>query len=194
MESAGGNSKAERAPRADGNGPESSAGKRPAAALVFNADGDLIEADHGARFLLRISGDGQSHNLTRTALRLLGPRAERMMILFRRMMRQRPRTVRVPFSLNDLDGRVTVSPGDEASLGEELPEPPMVTKVVREAYLNPSAGTPIRASKGERIIGTRGGSATLYRRRVGRGQFIYIGWPISSSLTSVLMSAARSAW
>lgn len=40
----------------------------------------------------------------------------------------------------------------------------------------------IRASKGELIIGNDAGLTTLYRVRVGRGQLIYVGWDIASSL------------
>lgn len=49
-------------------------------------------------------------------------------------------------------------------------------------YLNARAAIPFPANKGERIIGSRGGQATLYRLRVGKGQLIYLGWEISAAL------------
>jgi hypothetical protein len=65
----------------------------------------------------------------------------------------------------------------------ELAEPPKeVTKVVPLAYLAPGNVLAIRAKKGEALIGRQGGGASLYRLRVGKGQFIYVGWRISDSL------------
>jgi len=40
------------------------------------------------------------------------------------------------------------------------------------------------ATKGERILGTAAGSTVLYRLRVGKGQFIYIGWDVAGALPS----------
>jgi len=76
-------------------------------------------------------------------------------------------------------GGLEVTPEGPGLLGEEAPAPPIVTKVIRIGYLDPRVSVPIWVSRGERIIGTRGGATNLYRLRVGRGQFIYLGWPIS---------------
>ena len=42
--------------------------------------------------------------------------------------------------------------------------------------------TPIHASLGEPIIGTPSGHTILYRLRVGKGEFIYIGWNLDRSI------------
>lgn len=43
---------------------------------------------------------------------------------------------------------------------------------------------PLRATKGETIIGTADGAAALYCAPVGKGQLIYVGWSIARSLPS----------
>ena len=50
------------------------------------------------------------------------------------------------------------------------------------AWLNARHMQPIRVSKGEMIIGSRAGFATLYRAGIGRGELIYFGWDVASSM------------
>jgi hypothetical protein len=50
------------------------------------------------------------------------------------------------------------------------------------AWVNLRNAQPLRASKGETIIGHPAGLATLYRLPVGKGQLIYVGWDSSFSL------------
>jgi hypothetical protein len=57
------------------------------------------------------------------------------------------------------------------------------------AHLDPAAehpwiavAQPLRASKGERILGTPDGLATLCRIPVGQGALVYLGWEISASM------------
>lgn len=57
----------------------------------------------------------------------------------------------------------------------------MTPKQKRE-WTSPGHAEAIRASKGENIIGNEAGLTTLYRVRVGRGQLIYVGWEIASSI------------
>lgn len=40
----------------------------------------------------------------------------------------------------------------------------------------------LKATRGERLIGDKDGRAILYRQRVGRGQFVYLGWSPAASL------------
>ena len=47
------------------------------------------------------------------------------------------------------------------------------------AWLNTPGTVPLRTSKGEIIIGTSKGLATLYRVPVGKGALIYVGWDFS---------------
>ena len=49
-------------------------------------------------------------------------------------------------------------------------------------WINARNVQPIRNSKGETVIGSRLGLASLYRVGVGKGQLIYVGWDISASL------------
>jgi hypothetical protein len=49
-------------------------------------------------------------------------------------------------------------------------------------WLASKNNVPISAGKGEILIGTEEGRALLYHLRVGKGQFIYIGWEIAASL------------
>ena len=49
-------------------------------------------------------------------------------------------------------------------------------------WINARNVQPIRNSKGDTVIGSRLGLASLYRVAVGKGQLIYIGWDISASL------------
>src|SRR5262249_8174278 len=42
--------------------------------------------------------------------------------------------------------------------------------------------TPIHSSLGESVIGTPSGHSILYRLRVGKGEFIYIGWNLDRSI------------
>jgi hypothetical protein len=44
---------------------------------------------------------------------------------------------------------------------------------------------PLRTGKGERVIGSAAGYATLHWVAVGRGQLIYLGWEISASLPAL---------
>jgi hypothetical protein len=57
------------------------------------------------------------------------------------------------------------------------------------AHLDPAAehpwiaaGQPLRASKGERILGTPEGLTTLCRIPVGKGALVYLGWEISAAM------------
>jgi hypothetical protein len=50
------------------------------------------------------------------------------------------------------------------------------------AWLNPRGAEPIRAARGDIVIGNRTGLATLCRVPVGKGQLIYIGWDVAASL------------
>ncbi len=50
------------------------------------------------------------------------------------------------------------------------------------AWVNARPMQPVRASKGEIIIGSRAGFATLYRVGVGEGELIYFGWDVSASM------------
>jgi hypothetical protein len=43
-------------------------------------------------------------------------------------------------------------------------------------WLEVKRHSPLRTSRGEAVIGTANGAATLYRVPVGRGQLIYVGW------------------
>jgi hypothetical protein len=40
----------------------------------------------------------------------------------------------------------------------------------------------LATSKGESLIGSRGGASLLHRARWGRGQLIYVGWSPSASI------------
>lgn len=44
------------------------------------------------------------------------------------------------------------------------------------------APAPLKAGRGEILIGTAAGSAILYRVRIGKGQLIYVGWNVAASL------------
>lgn len=57
-----------------------------------------------------------------------------------------------------------------------------LTAPQKSEWTSPGHAEAIRASKGEIIIGHEAGLTTLYRVRVGRGQLIYVGWEIASSL------------
>lgn len=50
------------------------------------------------------------------------------------------------------------------------------------AWVNVQHLEPIRATRGQRIIGDRGSLASLYRLPVGDGQLIYVGWNIAAAL------------
>jgi hypothetical protein len=57
------------------------------------------------------------------------------------------------------------------------------------AHLDPAAehpwvavAQPLRASKGERILGTPDGQTTLCRIPVGQGALVYLGWEISAAM------------
>jgi len=54
--------------------------------------------------------------------------------------------------------------------------------ILRAAWINARHMQPIRVSKGETVIGSRAGFATLYRVRVGQGELIYFGWDVAASL------------
>jgi hypothetical protein len=41
---------------------------------------------------------------------------------------------------------------------------------------------PLRVTEGENIIGSANGGSVLFRRQVGKGQFIYVGWSVAGSL------------
>lgn len=51
-------------------------------------------------------------------------------------------------------------------------------------------GQPLRARKGERIVGSETGYTMLLRRAVGKGQFIYVGWRMTGSPDA----GTRSPW
>lgn len=57
-----------------------------------------------------------------------------------------------------------------------------LTPQSRPKWVNVAHAEPVRATRGEILIGDRSGLATLYRVQVGRGQLIYVGWNISSAL------------
>ncbi|MBI2194485.1 MAG: hypothetical protein HYU36_21110 [Planctomycetes bacterium] len=66
---------------------------------------------------------------------------------------------------------------------QDMAEPPsMVSEIRWEAYLDPTRAALIHAREGDRLIGDAKGATSLYRLRVGRGQFIYIGWRMIDSL------------
>jgi len=50
------------------------------------------------------------------------------------------------------------------------------------AWVNARGVEPIRAARGDIVIGNRTGLATLYRVSVGKGQLIYIGWDVAASI------------
>jgi hypothetical protein len=66
-----------------------------------------------------------------------------------------------------------------------LPKHPWISHLdpkQTSAWTNEPYVQPIRTNSGELVIGSRTGLATLYRRQVGKGQLIYVGWDISRSL------------
>ncbi len=66
-----------------------------------------------------------------------------------------------------------------------LPKHPWISHLDSKqnpAWTNQPYVQPIRANRGELVIGSQTGFATLYRRQAGKGQLIYVGWDISRSL------------
>ena len=54
----------------------------------------------------------------------------------------------------------------------------------QHTWLNVANVVPVYATKGDVVIGSSNGLATLYRQRVGKGQLIYGGWRFASFLPS----------
>jgi hypothetical protein len=57
-----------------------------------------------------------------------------------------------------------------------------LTAEPKPAWFQGKSASPIRASRGESLIGSPAGSSVLYRVPVGKGQLIYVGWTIANSL------------
>jgi len=47
-------------------------------------------------------------------------------------------------------------------------------------WIRLQGASPLRVRKGERIIGNRLGHTLLYRRRIGKGQIVYVGWELAN--------------
>lgn len=73
-------------------------------------------------------------------------------------------------------------PPDPLAKDPKSPNPPAQT--IDQGILDIRRTVAVKTNKGERIIGTPGGLATLYRVKIGKGQMIYVGWDIASSLPS----------
>jgi hypothetical protein len=85
--------------------------------------------------------------------------------------------------LTEITGRGTTERAPIYSLRE--PTHPWLKHLAAEpapAWFQGKLASPIRASRGESLIGSPNGSTVLYRVPVGKGQLIYIGWTISSSM------------
>lgn len=79
-------------------------------------------------------------------------------------------------------------PGDPLDAGAK----PAGAALAR-GYLDPRNSTLLGVSKGERLIGTRGGQTALYRLSVGKGRLIYLGWQLYNYLPAGKQAASLEA-